>query len=289
MTIGVGLAGTGQRAVGTYAPGIAACDGVQLTGVWGRTPIATQSLAAVYDVPAFMDYDEFLAQCDAVIFAVPPPAQPDLAAAAARRAKAVLLEKPIAGDLAGAEELTRAVEHAGVISQVALTWRCADAVRHFLDVEVPGTEPSGGHGRLVGPTASSNHWRAERGLLRAAGVDLLDLLDAALGHIAGVQAHGHPLGWVGLLLEHQIGRVSEASFYAGGPETVGRAEVEVFGPGGSARIDIFESTKPEAVKTMIAEFADAVQRGAAPVLDVRHGLHLQNVLEEAESYLLLAG
>ncbi|MDT4910422.1 MAG: hypothetical protein QOI69_3663, partial [Pseudonocardiales bacterium] len=27
----------------------------------------------------------------------------------------------------------------------------------------------------------------------------------------------------------------------------------------------------------------------APVLDVRHGLHLQNVLEEAESYLLLAG
>jgi predicted dehydrogenase len=289
MTLGVGLAGTGQRAVGTYAPAVAACEGVHLVGMWGRTPIAAQSLAAVYDVPAYTDFDEFLANCDAVVFAVPPPAQPDLAAAAARRAKPVLLEKPIAGDLAGAEELTRVVEHAGVISQVALTWRYANAVRHFLDVEVPATEPAGGHGRLVARAASTNNWRAERGLLRSAGVDLLDLLDAAIGHIAGVQAHGNPLGWVGLLLEHQIGRVSEASFYAGGPETVSRAEVEVFGPGGSARIDVLDSAKQEAVKTMIAEFADAVQRGAAPVLDVRHGLHLQNVLEEAESYLLLAG
>jgi hypothetical protein len=34
---------------------------------------------------------------------------------------------------------------------------------------------------------------------------------------------------------------------------------------------------------------DALDRSAAPVLDVQHGLHLQNVLEEAESYLLLAG
>jgi predicted dehydrogenase len=289
MAIGVGLAGTGHRAVGTYAPAIAACEGMRLAGVWGRTPIATQSLAAVYDVPAYADYDEFLAQCDAVVFAVPPPAQPDLAAAAARRAKAVLLEKPIAGDLAGAEELTRVVERAGVISQVALTWRSAAAVRHFLDVDVPATEPAGGHGRLVGPTASTNQRHAERGLLRTAGVDLLDLLDAALGNIAGVQAHGNPLGWVGLLLEHQIGRVSEASFYAGTPDTTSRAAVEVFGPGGSAQIDVSESLGQEAVKTMIAEFADAVQHRTAPVLDVRHGLHLQNILEEAESYLLLAG
>jgi hypothetical protein len=34
---------------------------------------------------------------------------------------------------------------------------------------------------------------------------------------------------------------------------------------------------------------DALDRNAAPVLDVQHGLHLQNVLEEAERYLLLAG
>jgi hypothetical protein len=32
---------------------------------------------------------------------------------------------------------------------------------------------------------------------------------------------------------------------------------------------------------------DALDRNAAPVLDVQHGLHLQNVLEEAERYLLL--
>jgi hypothetical protein len=32
-----------------------------------------------------------------------------------------------------------------------------------------------------------------------------------------------------------------------------------------------------------------MDRNAAPVLDVQHGLHLQNVLEEAKSYVLLAG
>jgi predicted dehydrogenase len=257
--------------------------------VWGRTAIATQALAAVYDAPAYTDYEEFLAHCDSVVFAVPPPAQPDLAAAAARRAKAVLLDKPIGGDLAGAEELARVVEHARVISQLALTWRYAAAVRHFLDVEVAAFEPAGGHGRLVAPAAVSNQWQAERVLLRTGGVNLIDLLDAALGNIAGLQAHGNPLGWVGLLLEHQIGRTSEASFNAGGREVVRRAEVEVFGRGGSASIDVTQSVDHDAVTTMIGEFADAVERDAAPVLDVRHGLHLQNILEEAESYLLLAG
>jgi hypothetical protein len=39
---------------------------------------------------------------------------------------------------------------------------------------------------------------------------------------------------------------------------------------------------------MIGEFAEAVRHSVSPALDVRHGLHLQNALEEAESYLLLA-
>jgi hypothetical protein len=30
---------------------------------------------------------------------------------------------------------------------------------------------------------------------------------------------------------------------------------------------------------------DALDRSAAPVLDVQHGLHLQNVLKEAERYM----
>jgi hypothetical protein len=46
---------------------------------------------------------------------------------------------------------------------------------------------------------------------------------------------------------------------------------------------------PAAVDAMLGEFADARQRGVPPVLDICHGLHLQDVIEKADSYLLLHG
>jgi predicted dehydrogenase len=288
VVLGIGIAGSGRRAAGTYAPAVSAAEDVRLAGVWGRDPTATKTLASAHDVPAFTDYDEFLEQCDAVAFAVPSPAQPDLAATAGRRGKAVLLERPIAGDLAGAEELAQAVERAGVSSQVALTWRYTSGVRQFLDVDAPGADPAGGRGRLVAPAPPATQWQAQRGLLRGGGVDMLDLLDAALGTIAAVRAHGYRLGWVGLFAEHQLGRVSEASLYTGGPDGSALGEVEVIGQAGSARVEISESDAAQAVGTMIGEFAEAVRHSVSPALDVRHGLHLQNALEEAESYLLLA-
>lgn len=48
-------------------------------------------------------------------------------------------------------------------------------------------------------------------MLRDDGVDLVDLLEATLGRIVDVQAHGERRGWLGLMLDHQIGRYSEAS------------------------------------------------------------------------------
>jgi predicted dehydrogenase len=290
VAVGVGLAGAGRRGAAVHAPAIAACDQARFAGVWSRRQDAAQAVADRYHVPAYTDYDEFLTNCDAVAFAVPPAAQPDLAAPAARAGKALLLEKPIAADLAGAEELTRIVDRAGVVSVVALTWRFAAAVRRFLDVNVPATRAAGGNGRLLtpapGPAVAANSERRARSLLRGGGADLLDLLDAALGNVAAVQAHGSVAGWIGVLLEHQGGRVSEAALYAGVPEAASRAEVEVFGPGGSARIDLAASVPASAVDAMVGDFVKAVQAGAPHELGIHHGLHLQNVIEEAESYLL---
>ncbi|MEV5754981.1 hypothetical protein AB0L00_44915 [Actinoallomurus sp. NPDC052308] len=68
-----------------------------------------QGLAARCSVPAFGSFAEMLDHCDAVAFAVPPAAQPSLAAGAGEgRHVALLLSRPIAGDLAGAEELAGA-------------------------------------------------------------------------------------------------------------------------------------------------------------------------------------
>jgi predicted dehydrogenase len=292
MTTEIGLAGAGDATARSLAAALATCASVRFAGVWGPIPTAAAALASGYRVAAYEDYDDLLARCAAVVFAMSPAAQPALASAAVRRGKAILVEAPIAADLAGAQELVKLVERADVVSQVALPWRFATAIRRFLDVDVPAAAPVGGYGRAVAPlnratpTAGGG---AERGLLRGRGLELIDLLDAALGHVVGVHAHATSSGWLGLLLEHQIGRASEASLYAGAPKDVGRVEIEVFGPGGSAALDCVASVAPAAVDAMLDEFADAVQRGVPPVLDIHHGLHLQDVIEEAESYLLLHG
>jgi predicted dehydrogenase len=260
--------------------------------VWSRSPGPAQALATQHGVPAYDDFDELLDRCDAVVFAVPPAVQPDLAVAAARRGKALLLERPIAHDIAGAEELAAAVESSHVISQTALTWRYASAVRRFLKTDAPKTRPQGGAGRLItgqlAKGSGASPWRIERGVLNDQGADLIDLLDAALGPVVAMRAHGDPRGWVGIMMDHQIGRYSEASLYATSTaDYPDRSGVEVFGPGGFAQVDGAASVGPLTYETMFREFAEAIEQGRAHELDVRHGLRLQRVIEAAETDLVV--
>jgi predicted dehydrogenase len=291
MAVTVGLAGAGRRASEAYAPSLASCPGIDFAGVWSRSPQSTRDLAARYSVPAFGRYDEMLDHCDAVAFAVPPPAQSDLAVIAAGRSKAVLLGRPIAGDLAGAEDLNDVVTAHYVVSQIALTWRYATAVREFLSREIKRTHPLGGSGRLISAAlatgTSAPPWRVEYGVLMDMGTDLLDLLDAALGRTLVIRAHGERSGWVGLMLEHEGGRYSEASMCAtASADEPPRAQTEIFGAGGSAMIDCAGVAGPDAIQTMFGEFADAVENRTPHELDVRRGLHLQELLDAAGTDLL---
>jgi predicted dehydrogenase len=290
VAVAIGLVGAGARATHVYAPALASSDSVRFAGVWARRSDAATALAAQHDVAAYSRFDDLLDNCDALAFAVPAAVQAELVPVATAHNMAVLLECPIAADLAGAAEMTRDVDVAGVVSQLALIWRYADAVRQFLAAEVPRTRPQGGVGRLVScvssrPSAASA-WRLERDVLLDQGPYLIDLLDAALGNIVGESAHGDPRGWVGLLLEHERGRSSEASLYASAEPVSERAEVEVFGPGGSAAIDCADSVGPSAVATMFSEFATAVERKTAHELDVHRGLHLQQVIGAAVTDLV---
>jgi predicted dehydrogenase len=290
VTVRIGLAGAGRRAAEAYAPALARCGQARFAGVWAPRLPAAECLASQHAVRAYHRFDDMLAGCDAVVLAVPPAAAPDLAEAAAGRSKAVLLESPIAGDLAGAQRLARAVAVSGVTSQVALMWRYSAPVRSFLTSGVPRTHPMGGSGRLVSAaparTSAGPAWRTEMGVLRSLGPYLIDLLDAALGPVGAVRAHGDPDGWLGLLLEHSAGRFSEASLTAVAAEGSERADVEIFGSGGAAAIDCRAVVGPDAFDTMFREFADDVRRGVPHELDVRHGLHLQQVIEEAEADLI---
>jgi predicted dehydrogenase len=289
MAVTVGLVGTGRRAVEAHAPALASRPDITFAGVWSRSPETVRELAGSYAITPYDRFDDLVQHCDAVVFAIPPAAQAEYAADAARHGKAVLLQRPIAGDVAGAEELRLAVERSHVISQVALMWRYAAAVREFVRSEAPAAEPVGGAGRLVSgaftPGSGVSTWRAERGVLHDEGADLLDLLDAVLGPIAGVRAHGDPHGWIGLLLEQQIGHVSEASMYARAQPGTHRAEVEVHGAGGSARVDCTDVVGPLTYERMYDEFATSVSAGTPHELDVRRGWHLQQVIEAAETDL----
>ena len=106
----VGLVGAGPWASIMHGPMLAAGPETRLSGVWARRPEAAAALAADLGTVAAGSFDELLDGCDAVAFAVPPQVQAELGVRAAQAGKALLLEKPIALDLAGAQRLADAVE-----------------------------------------------------------------------------------------------------------------------------------------------------------------------------------
>ncbi|CAA9251411.1 MAG: oxidoreductase [uncultured Acidimicrobiales bacterium] len=290
--IEVGVVGAGPWAAMVHAPTFAAGPETRLAGVWARRPEAAERLASRHHVPAIVDLDELFERCDAVAFAVPPDVQAPLAARAARAGLAVILEKPIAGDVAGAVEVATAVEEAGVASLVVLSWRYAPAVRRFLDAAAT-TEVSGGSGRflsggaLAGPFATP--WRLERGPLLDLGPHVVDLLDAAMGQVTAIHAFGDRHGWVDLVLEHRGGTSSSVALCATTPIDPSRAGVELYGPAGVLEIDCTAAVDGSAFATLRRQLVQTMADGGGHPLDVRRGLHLQRLLHDAEQQLLATG
>ncbi len=289
--IPVGLVGAGPWAKMVHAPMLAAGPETRLAGIWARRPEASRDLAARYNIPSFEDYDDLLAACEAVAFAVAPEAQPELATRAARAGKALLLEKPPGADVGGALRIAEAVAGAGVPSMLMLSYRFSDAVRAFV-AEARAFDASGARatfisgGLLAGPFAFG--WRLDRGALLDLGPHAIDLASATLGKVTRVHAHGDPLRWVGLLLDHESGAVSEISLSG----TVGipqaKVGIELFGPGGTIAVDGMTGMGPAVFANIRAAFAACVRTGTAHELDAAHGLYLQRIIDEAESQLAVA-
>jgi predicted dehydrogenase len=289
MSVSVGLIGAGPWAGMVHAPALAAGPGTRLAGVWARRSEAAAELAAVHGVPSFARIEELFEVCEAVAFAVPPDVQAVLAVQAAKAGKALLMEKPLAMDLEGAERVADAVGAAGVASQMVFTLRYSQAAKTFL-AKVRELEAFGGYGTFISSVLSggpfATPWRLERGALLDLGPHIVDLLDASLGKIVGVRAHGHPLGWVGLMLEHEGGAVSEASLSMAGAEPLPPARIEVYGRQGHALLN-WADLGDDSFATMVSEFAETVRNGGGHPLDAQHGLRIQRILSDAEAQLSL--
>ncbi|MGW0812006.1 Gfo/Idh/MocA family protein [Streptomyces viridiviolaceus] len=280
----VGLVGAGPWARAMHARVLAAGPETRLAAVWARRPEAAQQTAALHAAHVAAGFEELLDRCEAVAFAVPPAVQAELAPLAAKRGKALLLEKPLGPDLPAARRVADAIAEAGVVSQLVLTKRYHPTTRAFLDaartLDVRGARACYLHGAfLQGEFATG--WRLEHGALLDLGPHLLDLLDAAIGPITGIRGTGDARRWFELTCEHDNGAVSQASLSGSVavPHTLTR--VELFGPELPLVFDTAGIDHEECWPVLRRDFATAVRTGTPSPLDAGRGLYLQGLLERA--------
>ncbi|MFE9809186.1 Gfo/Idh/MocA family protein [Streptomyces sp. NPDC005548] len=280
----VGLVGAGPWARAMHARVLAAGPETRLSAVWARRPEAVRETATPYGAHVATDFEELLDHCEAVAFAVPPAVQAELAPLAAKRGKALLLEKPLGPDLSAARRVADAVAEAGVVSQLVLTKRYHPATRDFLQqarsLDVLGARSCYLHGAFLGGEFATG-WRLEHGALLDLGPHLLDLLDTAIAPITGIRSTGDARRWTELTVEHANGAVSQATL--SGSVQVPRAitRVELFGAAAPLVYDTATIDHEEAWPVLRREFATAVRTGIASELDAQRGLYLQTLLNEA--------
>jgi predicted dehydrogenase len=283
----VGLIGGGPWARRVHAPALAAHPRFDLAGVWTRRPAVAAELAAEHDTTAFDDIDALIDAVDVVALSVPPEVQAEIAVTAAGAGRHLILEKPVADSLDDARSVADAVAGAGVASVVFLTFRYAPETRQWLD-EVASAAPwSAGSARwlsgaLLGGEYAPSPWRQQHGALLDIGPHLLDLLDAALGRIVDVRAAAlvEPDVWH-VLLDHDGGATSSATFSMRLPIDPSVLEFEVYGAGGRRSLAARRTPAPECFATMLDELAGVIADGEpGHPCDVHRGVHLQWVIDE---------
>ncbi|MEE8442265.1 MAG: Gfo/Idh/MocA family oxidoreductase, partial [Dehalococcoidia bacterium] len=116
-TISVGVIGVG--AMGQHhARILASLPGVRLIGVADPDLDRAQSVASQYGVPASRDYREMLDQAQAFTIAAPTSLHHAIGMECIRHNAHILVEKPLAGTVPQATELTAAAAAAGTVLQV---------------------------------------------------------------------------------------------------------------------------------------------------------------------------
>lgn len=284
----VGLVGAGPWAKAVHAPGLADHPGTALTTVWTRRPDAARELAEAHGASLSEGFEDLLAQVDAVAFAVPPAVQAEVAIEAVKAGKHVILEKPIAPDVESAERLTDAVLTADVTSLVMFSLRYAIETREWLDALAAVGGWAGGSVRwlsgalLTGPYSVSP-WRNEGGALADVGPHVIDLLDAALGPITEVvTAYRSADDLWHLVFTHEGGASSTATMCMRLPVEPTVSEIAVYGAHGYRALNRRPVAGIERFTALLDDFAAMIATGTTThPCDVRRGLHVQRVLEQA--------
>ena len=124
----VGVVGTGALGF-HHARLMRQVTGAQLVGIFDINPQRSAHVAHDLETTAFPSLDALLDQAEAVTVAVPTPSHVSVGLAVLDRGRAMLMEKPLADTVAGAEDLVRRAAAAKVILQVGHVERFNRAVR----------------------------------------------------------------------------------------------------------------------------------------------------------------
>lgn len=255
--------------------------------MWTRRSEVATELAEAYGADACDTFADLLDAVDAVAFAVPPTVQAELAVAAAEAGKHLILEKPLAGDLARAERVADAVSASGVVALLMLTLRYAMRTRDWL----AGLAETGGwtggsvrwlSGALLGEQYGKAAWRHELGALGDIGPHAFDLIDAALGEITDVvAARRDPKGTWHVILEHDGGAISTVSLASRLPIMPTAVEFAVHGEHGLRLLGREPNGEAESYTALLDDFAAMIDSGVREhPCDVHRGVHLQRVIEK---------
>jgi predicted dehydrogenase len=287
----IGVVGTGHWAKVLHAAGAAAHPGVDLTAVWGRDLAKADALAGQHGARAYDDFDAFLDEVDLLTFAVPPQVQAGLAVRAAEAGKHLLLEKPLATDLAAADRMVTAAERSGISTVVFFTYRFVPFAETWLE-EVRTRDLRGGaawwyvgHAAAGSPFAASP-WRQADGALWDVGPHALSQLLPALGPVTAVAGARGEGDLAHVVLTHESGATSLMSLCMTMPTEAERVGVEFYDAHGWHRRPDRERDAEEAYALALTDLLANVAAGETRHrCDIRFGREVVEVLSRCQDVL----
>ena len=217
MAIRFGVVGTGFWAREIHIPGLLATADADVVGLWGRTASAVEQIATRYGIRAFARLDDMLDAVDALSIAVQPQAQPDIAVAAAKAGKHVILEKPLAKDALAGRAVMAAVETAKVANLVFFIRRfvpeIAAAIAAERDHAWDHADVRVHSAAMVtdSPYRNSAWRRGSLGALWDIGPHVLSVLIPMLGPVLTIEAEATHDHRTIIRTRHQHGRTADIS------------------------------------------------------------------------------